>query len=345
MQLSVTFNMTSQVPSQINLFDTLSAWLNDPRHSYATWISQQTYRPSTQIVYRSMFDRFCTWLGSQGKCLDQCEAADIQRFLDSKNATLPESRQKAQTGRQRQQYVRQLERVFAHLGELGLNVRNPGRIAGYEKVGRGQDKPARFLNAQERESVIEALHQSLAKAQRAGLGIADWITYRDLAIVAVLLGAGLKVGNFAFLTLNCIDLTEARVELSDRLYTHRARLFDFALPSLRAWLSIQAERHGGDVKGAQPVFEADRSVGFGRLVKTPLMHPSTIHRRTERFLQAAGITGDRASAQTLRNTYAAMWIDRGATNEELVDFLGLRARVTAQRIRAAYLNFLSETSE
>lgn len=337
--------MNIPASSQSGLFDTLHSWLDNPEHAYASWISQQPYQRSTQIVYRAMFSRFCTWLGSVGKRLDQCEAADIQRFLDSKNANLPESRQKAQTGRQRQQYVRQLERVFAHLGELGLNVQNPGRAAGYEKVGRGQDKPARFLSAQERESVIDALHQGLAKAQRAGLGIADWITYRDLALIAVLLGAGLKVGNFTFLTLNCIDWTEARLELSNRQYTHRARLFDFALPSLRVWLSIQAQLHGGGVKDAQPVFEADRSVGFGRLVKTPLMHPSTIHRRTERFLQAAGITGDRASAQTLRNTYAAMWIDRGASNEELVDFLGLRARVTAQRIRAAYLNFLSETSE
>ena len=49
------------------------------------------------------------------------------------------------------------------------------------------------------------------------------------------------------------------------------------------------------------------------------------------------ITGDRASAQTLRNTYAALLIEGGATDEHLNDFLGLQASVTAKRLREAYM--------
>jgi hypothetical protein len=66
------------------------------------------------------------------------------------------------------------------------------------------------------------------------------------------------------------------------------------------------------------------------------MHASSIHRRTQRCLEAAGVTGDRACAQTLRNTYAGLLIDAGASDEELVDFMGLKASITSTRLRQAY---------
>ena len=328
--------MHSSNAARSTLFDNLSSWLDTPDLCYTSWISEQGYKRSTQIVYISMFSRFCEWLKSVGKRIDQCSPSDIQIFLESKNTNLPESRQGVQTGRQRQQYVRQLERVFSHLGSLGLNVQNPGREAAYAQIGHGRDHPTRFLTIAERLSVIQALQHGLAAAQLAGLGTDDWIIYRDFAIVAVLLGAGLKVGNLQFLTLNCIDLNEQRIELSNHHYTHRARIMDFALPSIRTWLNIQQQLNGAQLDGTQPMFIADRTAGFGRFVKTPLMHPSSIHRRTQRFLVAAGISGERSSAQTLRNTYAAMLIDGGASDDELIDFLGLKAAITADRLRSNY---------
>ena len=85
---------------------------------------------------------------------------------------------------------------------------------------------------------------------------------------------------------------------------------------------------------AQTVFIADRSShGFGRLTATPGMHPSSIFRRIQSFLLEADVTGERCSAQTLRNTYAALLIEGGATDGELVTCLGLATDLTAQRLR------------
>ena len=103
-----------------------------------------------------------------------------------------------------------------------------------------------------------------------------------------------------------------------------------------AWLSVQEQMHGRKLEPAQKIFEADRSSGFGRNSKTVTLSASSIHRRTQRLLAIAGITGERASAQTLRNTYAGLLIDGGATDDHLVDYLGLQASVTAQRLRTAY---------
>lgn len=319
-----------------DLLDALPVWLDSPAIAYASWLAGQGYAESTQTVYVAMFSRFCQWLGESGKRLDQCDKEDIRLFLDAANPNLPESRQKAQASRQRRQYVIQLERVFAHLGSLGLGGTNPGRQAGYEKIARGADKPTRFLTREERDRVIAGVREALESLIEVGAGVEEWLTYRDLALTGTILGGGLKVSHLDRLTLNCMDMEEGRIDLSLEGYTHRARLLSFALEPIAAWLSIHRQLHGGELAPSHPVFRADRSSGFGRTAKTVTLHASSIHRRTQRFLESVGVTGDRASPQTLRNTYAALLIDGGVSDEELVDFMGLKASLTAQRLRQAY---------
>ncbi len=326
--------MNSKPTAHLDLFDIYEMWATAPQEAYAAWLKNQPLKPSTKTVYLAMFSRFCKWLNESGKSLFHCEAADIARFLDTPNPNTGRTPQ-AQTGRQRQQYVRQLERVFNHLAFLGHDTGNPGRQAAIERIGAGEDKPTRMLTVVEREAVIAVLESQLAALEAGCAAVGTWLAYRDLALAAVLLGAGLKVSSIKRLTLKCIDMDERRIELSGPHYTHRARMLPFVVPPLSAWLAIQAERHGGTTPEGHPIFEADRSLGFGRYAKALVMHPSSIHRRTQRFLGEAGINGERASAQTLRNTYACLLIEAGATDDELVDFMGLKASVSARRLRKA----------
>ncbi|KAI5912221.1 tyrosine-type recombinase/integrase [Thauera sp. 2A1] len=317
-----------------DLFDSLERWLNTPDLAYASWLNHQRLRASTKTVYTAMFGRFCQWLQAQGRRLDTLDADDIRRFLDSAGSA---PRQRAQRGRQRQQYVRQLERVFAHLGALGYRGDNVGSLAGAEQVGQGNDQPGRFLSAAECEALIALLTTTLADLAQEGKGAEAWIEYRDLALVAVMLGAGLKVRDVVGLTLNCIDLVEERIELSRPGCAHRARILGFAVAPIRAWLALQDQIHGAaDASPVRKVFEADRSAGFGRLSKKVTLSASSVHRRTQKLLEGAGITGERACAQTLRNTYVGLLIDGGATDEQLIDYLGLQASISAQRLRASF---------
>ncbi len=320
-----------------DIFDTLEHWLTSPVLAYSSWIARQSLKESTKVVYIAMFGRFCQFLDEQGKRLDYLEAGDIRKFLDSANPNLPESRRFAQTGRQRQQYVRQLEKVFAHLASLGHGGTNPGRIAGYEKVGSGKDKPTRFLSAEESRAVMSIIQTRSDELSREEKSTEKWMEYRDLALIGVMIGAGLKVSHVERLTLNCMDMVEERIDLSRPGCAHRARILAFAVAPIKAWLSIQEQMHGsGRLPDNQKIFEAGRKSGFGRTCKTVTLSASSIHRRTQRLLAMAGITGDRASAQTLRNTYVGLLIEGGATDEHLVDYLGLQASVSADRLRAAY---------
>lgn len=319
-----------------NLFDDITQWRTHPVLPYQLWLSQQKFKVSTQEVYLAMFSRFCQWLSTEGKQIDRCDSSDILKFLNSHNANLPLTRQNTQTSRQRQQYIRLLERVFNHLSEIGVPTNNPARQASIDGVDRGKDQPTRFLTQSERERVIQSLAKKLEGLEFRMSCVEAWQEYRDIALVAVFLGAGLKVGNIRCLTLNCIDLTEKTIQLSQTNYTHRARILSFAQPCISAWLSIQKQLHHHQPSKSHPVFEADRTKGFGRHTGSPHMHPSGIHRRVRKFLGDLGISGERASSQTLRNSYAAILIDHGASDNELVDFLGLHATVTAQRLRTNY---------
>ena len=334
-------NAPSHAPTDI--FDTLDRWLTSPELAYASWLSHQNLRTSTKTVYKAMFDRFCQWAHEQGRRLDQLEADDIRHFLDSPGTEL---RQRAQSGRQRQQYVRQLERVFKHLAALGYRGANVGSQAGYERVGQGHDQPTRFLTPDECRALIALFETKLKRLECDEKGIAAWIEYRDLALVAVMVGAGLKVHNVVDLTLNCIDMVEGRIDLSRSGYAHRARILKFAVAPIRAWLDLQDQFHGITASApGRKVFEADRSVGFGRLSRKVTLSASSIHRRTQKLLEEAGITGGRACAQTLRNTYAGLLIEGGASDEQLIDYLGLQASVTAQRLRANFARAMAVQSD
>lgn len=340
--------MTTQPPS--SLLDTLSIWLDSPELAYSFWIKSQKYRPSVKIVYTSMFNRFCQWLKEQNLRLDNCSANHIRFFLDTINTNLPKSRQRLQESRQRQQYVRILETVYKHLASLHFTGENPATLAGKQKAGGGKDRPTRVLSIAERQAVISRVQVKLDELSRDENNLERWVEFRDLALIGATIGGGMKPRHLNALTLNCIRLGEGVIDNSVAAHSHRAALLPFARDALAAWLEVLGRlgaetlsmngRAGGTPeqwrKKAQVLFIADRSLnGFGRFSTTQRMHPSSIFRRIQGFLEAAGVTGGRASAQTLRNTYAALLIEGGATNSELVTCLGLATEVTAQRIRVS----------
>lgn len=347
-QLSVK-HPAPDTPQPASLLDSLSLWLDTPELAYSFWIhSQEAFEDSSRVVYCSMFGRFCQWLRSEGIRLDHCSEKDIKKFLATENPNLPLTRQNRENkGRQKQQYVRMLERVYVHLGTLGFTGQNPGRKAAYERAGAGSDKPSRFLRPAERDAVIGLVESKIDEIRKDEKKLDRWMEVRDLALIGATIGGGMKAQHLKSLTLNCTKLDEGVIDVSTSAVPHRASLLPFALNALALWIEVlealtsetlsMKGRVGGTSeqwRKSQTVFIADRSInGFGLYATTQRMHPSTIFRRIKKFLTEAGISGERASAQTLRNTYAALLIESGATNEELVTCLGLATDLTAQRIR------------
>ena len=324
----------------------LQSWRDHPLIELEAWLKQQGRRESTIAVYKSMFNVFLEHLAAKSRSIDQCTENDIETFLVEKSV------ERSRTGkptRQRKQYLLLLRRLFAHLATVGREAKNnPARDAARTEElrdNRGQDNPTRFLTAEETQRLIRTLEVRLDELRKEQKSVEEqWLDYRDLGLVAATLGGGLKVADLERLTLNCMSLPDRVIDLSKPNQAHRARLLPFAVAPLQAWLDVQAALpvNAGMDLATHPVFQSDRSGGGVRPSgnRRPFMHASSIHRRVHALLVSAGITGDRACAQTLRNTYGALLIDSGASDNELIDFLGLRLPLTAQRFRATYHHFL-----
>jgi site-specific recombinase XerD len=242
----------------------------------------------------------------------------------------------------RRRYIRIVERAFDHLSKnLGYLGHNPGRKIAKEDTPSRKNDLSRFLTRSEREAVIAHIETGLEKIREAKTGIDEWCVARDAALIGAMIGAGLKVGQIQAVTVNCMkDERDYGGELFFDLpprrglaHAHRAHILPFAQPLLEAWHALQADPRTPGVR----LFAARRDHGGVRpsLSNAPL-HAASIFRRVRATLAECGITGRRACAQTLRNTYAALLIDAGTDNATLTDLLGLSDPLSAVRLRSSY---------
>ena len=311
-----------------------------------------------------MFNRYVNWCLEKGLAFHRSEKGHITDFLNSANPNQPEHRQKPMTSRQRRQYLLLIERTFDHLNRLGLQTDNPARKEGrdLEKTfDNGRDQTTVFLEPEERAQLIRYVEERLAFLDVQGDPLERWHEYRDLALVGTIFGGGLKVNLVAGLTLNYIESVVAQAKGGDygvhmnlagvTRTAYRPLLLPFALPLLRRWQVVyEALRHSPDHKQTLiklPVnkllaFPGGRNRGFGsaksqKPCKNPQLSAVSIFRRTNDVCVAAGITGRRISAQTLRNSYAAVFIDQDMPDEQLMLLLGLNSMRQVFRLRASYL--------
>jgi site-specific recombinase XerD len=334
----------SSIPflSSNSLFDTLDTWKTDPRLAYASWLSEKNLKKESRELYQWMFGRFLRFLDAENSNLFQADVHHIQAFLDAPNDLVPEHLRNVGS-RARHQYVRNLERVFDHLGTLGRISNNPARTAIIRRVVGGRDKPTRFLMQEERVKLIAYVKARLDVLRSGKVSIQPefdfdedlWLEIRDLALLNMMFGGGVKVGDMTRVKLCCMDLHGRYIDLSRSGRACRARLLDFAIEPLHLWENTLRKVSGGHLAPSQILFPG-KKVGFGERSKSPTLSPSSIFRRIERLLGHAGISGDRTSPQTLRNAYAAILIDQGVSLQELAYTLGLSSVARASQLQVAY---------
>ncbi len=323
------------------LFDAdLDSWRAHPERAFDGWLSQHGFRHGTAVVYRSMWGKLLRWSGEQGLAPLTWSAAQIGEFLDAQK--LHKSH--------RYRYARLIERVFQHLSLARQDLQNPASLAVRAKLADGENDPTAFLLPGERDLLVARV---LAPAGDNPLDIGDgrgdgrgsgearvsptqWKRARDVALVAVLLGAGLKVAEIRALRLDAIDgladrddhgMPALQMVRADNGRAYTATLFGFAHAPLRQWLALRAAAGTlGDL-----VFPAMAS---GRP-----MHAASVYRRVEMLLDEAGVLAgrsERASPQTLRNTCGAMHFDAGMPPAAVAQLLGMRDLESGWRLHAAY---------
>ena len=290
-------------------------WLNNPVLAFHSWLNRQDLKSNSATVYHAMWRKFVEWTASKDIAFDHIEAKHIAWFLDENGL------QK----HHRYRYIRLIERVFEHLANLRPWQENPASIAAQQRVGVGDNDPTSFLSFPERDALIAFLGQA-PQPTTAG---AYWKAMRDRALVAVMLGGGLKVFELQQLKTSDIDLDNHTIQIIDdtRQRTRHLTLFHFAHQPLHDWLAL---RHDSATAGVF-VFASNRKGG--------MMHAASFFRRTQAILEQIKLFSqrhERASPQTLRNTFAALHYDQGVDDRTVAEWLGLIEPASARRFYLAY---------
>jgi site-specific recombinase XerD len=161
----------------------------------------------------------------------------------------------------------------------------------------------------------------------------DWRRRRDDAVLELLYGSGLRVGELCGLDLASLELDRAAVTvLGKGAKERRVPLSDPAVRSLRSWLRVRAEVIAADVTSprGQPVL-------FGNERGRPLT-PRDVRRIVDRRSPTP------THPHALRHSFATHLLDGGADLRAVQELLGHAdvattqryTHVSRERLRAAY---------
>ncbi|HTH60622.1 MAG TPA: tyrosine-type recombinase/integrase [Paraburkholderia sp.] len=294
-------------------------WLRDPAGAFDAWLASQQFRRSSADVYRVQWGRFLDWLKLRRKTLTTVDTGTIAEFVAGLDVRKP----------QRARYLRLIERVLDHVREIELASTNPARFIAQDGEAAWRNAkdnaPTGFLSPSERATLIAYLRSPLNDASAAR----RWRLRRDRALIAVFLGGGLKTGDAIALSLDCVAPHSpwVTIEAANPVFTRTTRLAPFAIDVLDAWLE---ERRVAGLPGTL-VFPGSPS---GRP-----MHKATILRAVDALLEAAGLAdsrAERASPQTLRNTFAAELFEQDVLPDTVGQWLGFLQPISAGRLHRAW---------
>jgi len=311
--------------AQRGLFDAdLAAWRSHPDEAFEGWLARHGFRHGTAVVYRAMWGKLLRWSAERGLPPLTWSAAQIGEFLDAQ----------ALHKHHRYRYARLIERVFHHLTRLQADLHNPASQAVRAHLADGENDPTAFLLPAEREMLVARLAVELPATPTAPVTPTQWKRARDVALVSVLLGAGLKVGEARALRVDNIapDAAALRMVRTDNGRAYEAPVFPFARRPLLDWLAVRAAT--GTLG----------SLVFPAMPNGRAMHAASVYRRAEALLEESGVLAgrsERASPQTLRNTCGAMHFEAGLAPAAVAQALGMRDLESGWRLRAGYEAWLA----
>lgn len=274
----------------------LLAWLDHLR-------AERACSPHTLRAYRGDLGRLAEWLHDRGRTLRQADLALLRAWL----ASTGQGRRRhapATVGRR----IAALRSCFAWMARTDRIEVDPAARLQLPRVPR---RAPRFFDVDEAAAVVEQPTQD------------GWAWLRNRALLELLYGAGLRVGEAQALQLTAIDLVERLVRVRGK--GGKDRIVPFGPPAaeaLQAWLTERGEGEGavflnreGKALSARSMWTIVRDAGA-----------------------ANGIAG--AHPHALRHSCATHMLGAGADLRAIQEQLGHETLSTTQRythVDAAHL--------
>jgi site-specific recombinase XerD len=259
--------------------------------------------PESKRAYRQALDDFFRWW----------EAAAVNEFskatVNAYRASLEERKLSASTINQRLSAIRKLAVEAADNGLMPANVAAAiSRVKGAKRAGV---RTGHWLTREQAERLISAPNATTRHGKR------------DRALLAVLIGCGLRRREAAALTVEHIQLRDARWVIVD-LVGKGGRVRSVPMP-IWAKSAIDSWIEAGDVIGGL-VF---RSLAKGGRITAKNMTPRGIFEAVQRFGAEIGVA--KLAPHDLRRTFAKLAHKGKAGLEQIQLSLGHASLMTTER--------------
>lgn len=331
------------------------------------WMDQQhpPFRLSSKRIYQVLWGRFLDWVVTQRLGISSVNENHISHFLSSLDDT---NRQ------QRERYQLIILRAYEALQAQAPELSNPSASQQLQDMhattwrDSSSNQSKQFLTPDQCQEVImmlEAEQQRLALQHDSLTDAAIWKAYRNAAVVALLLGCGLKA-------LEILSLRHEAIHQDDNqdYWIDTGCFIQFSLPEQLALnrsnpqestIHAYIQDHGGkhrvlalpqwavacvlnwkhkleQAQGHQLLFPANRVPSVHRSKET--MNPATLARIVTAWGKEHGLIG--LTAQKLRNSYGGMLLEEGASLSDLDRCMGfVAAAAGSSRLAAEWRHFKS----
>jgi integrase/recombinase XerD len=272
---------------------------------FLIWLSAERGRSvNTITAYRRDLRQYWRWLAAGALAIDDVDEADVTRYVQHLR---DQGRSPASVARA----LVSVRSVHRFLADEGLAAADPGRDVEPPRVPQGLPKA---LTEDEIASLIGAITGDGAIARR------------DLAIVELLYGTGIRISELVGLALVDLDLDGALVRVFGKGAKERiVPLGRFARQALERWLDLGgrpelAPERWARRGDAEAVFLNARG---GRLTRQGAWGIVRRHATT------AGLA-DRLTPHVLRHSCATHMLDRGADIRAVQELLGHASIRTTQ---------------
>lgn len=358
----------------IQVIDT--ALREDAMQALNAWYAMHAegFRLTSLQVYKTLWLRFISWLILKQKKLDSIDAATIEVFLNSLDA------KREQRERYQKIITDVLEAWSASKNEEPAvrreNLSDPTKSS-WRAIESNQKR--HFLGVEQTAKIFTALSFARERLELINSYDAapkkEWAYARDIALITLIFETGVHVAEAIALSVNCVEITSKKdtqkravyalnlqkfhgIDKSlrgkhlkdpsaDALHIHQVtrRTVDLsfeATQTLHLWQSILDKNPiilntPEGKKYSARLFPSQRIDGSNSLTDA-MLNAATVARLVSRWGERAGIQG--LTAQALRNTRAALWIEEGVSLEELDYRMGFSpGAASGYRLKADWMEF------
>jgi integrase/recombinase XerC len=277
----------------------------------------------TREAYEGDVRQFVAW-AERGACPspDQLDRATLRRYLAYLTTRRFARRSISRKAASLRAYLRYLHRHGVIATDPGRSLRAPKGPARLPRVPRQAEAAALLEDGADPEDVAEDDDEKAVA-----------FAWRDLAVIEVLYGAGLRVSECCGLTLDDSDLDRRLVTvLGKRAKTRRVPLGEPAIAAIRGYLAHGRDALVTDLTPANALFLNAR----GRALST---------RDARRIVASRPLPdGQPLHPHALRHAYATHLLERGADLRAVQELLGhtdlattqIYTHLTRERLRAVY---------